>query len=93
MLISSRIFFQANKKTRNRAYDILVQIGHACMDDNKGGKIEYLYHLFNMVLKIVSKSYFLVISHVNNINGLSYQLILRPTRININVSGSWRSWW
>ncbi|CAK9328157.1 unnamed protein product [Citrullus colocynthis] len=40
---------EANKKTRNRAYDILVQIGHACMDDNKGGKIEYLYHLFNMV--------------------------------------------
>ncbi|XP_008450964.2 uncharacterized protein LOC103492395 [Cucumis melo] len=40
---------EANKKTRNRAYDILVQIGHACLDDNKGGKIEYLYHLFNMV--------------------------------------------
>ncbi|XP_022961179.1 RRP12-like protein [Cucurbita moschata] len=40
---------EANKKTRNRAYDILVQIGHACMDDNKGGKIDYLYQLFNMV--------------------------------------------
>ncbi|XP_038879236.1 RRP12-like protein isoform X2 [Benincasa hispida] len=40
---------EANKKTRNRAYDILVQIGHACMDNNKGGKIEYLHQLFNMV--------------------------------------------
>ncbi|XP_021736219.1 RRP12-like protein [Chenopodium quinoa] len=28
---------EVNKKTRNRAYDILVQIGHAC-DEEKGGK-------------------------------------------------------
>ncbi|XP_021750210.1 RRP12-like protein [Chenopodium quinoa] len=30
---------EVNKKTRNRAYDILVQIGHAC-DEEKGGKKE-----------------------------------------------------
>ena len=63
--------FQVNKKTRNRAYDILVQIGHACLDDNKGGKMEYLYHLFNMVLQFFFRVISLVISHLNNINGLS----------------------
>ena len=40
---------QANKKTRNRAYDILVQIGHACGDEEKGGSRENLYQFFNMV--------------------------------------------
>ena len=45
---------QANKKTRNRAYDILVQIGHACGDEEKGGNREHLLEFFNMVLNIVS---------------------------------------
>lgn len=40
---------EANKKTRNRAYDILVQIGHACGDEDKGGKKENLLQFFNMV--------------------------------------------
>nr|DAD45608.1 TPA_asm: hypothetical protein HUJ06_003838 [Nelumbo nucifera] len=40
---------EANKKTRNKAYDILVQIGHACGDENKGGKKENLLQFFNMV--------------------------------------------
>ncbi|KAI3443520.1 hypothetical protein Pfo_000185 [Paulownia fortunei] len=40
---------EANKKTRNRAYDILVQIGHACGDEEKGGKKEKLHQFFNMV--------------------------------------------
>ncbi|KAK9275403.1 hypothetical protein L1049_022667 [Liquidambar formosana] len=40
---------EANKKTRNRAYDILVQIGHACGDEEKGGKRENLHQFFNMV--------------------------------------------
>ncbi|KAF6146486.1 hypothetical protein GIB67_037786 [Kingdonia uniflora] len=31
---------EANKKTRNRAYDILVQIGHASGDEEQGGKKE-----------------------------------------------------
>ncbi|GFP87210.1 rrp12-like protein [Phtheirospermum japonicum] len=39
---------EANKKTRNRAYDILVQIGHACEDVEKGGD-EKLLQFFNMV--------------------------------------------
>ncbi|CAN1232602.1 RRP12-like protein [Linum perenne] len=40
---------EANKKTRNRAYDLLVQIGHAYGDEESGGKLEDLYKLFNMV--------------------------------------------
>ncbi|KAM0969999.1 hypothetical protein EV1_017912 [Malus domestica] len=40
---------EANKKTRNRAYDILVQIGHACGDEETGGKRENLLQFFNMV--------------------------------------------
>lgn len=40
---------EANKKTRNRAYDILIQIGHACGDEEKGGKRENLLQFFNMV--------------------------------------------
>ncbi|KAF5726106.1 RRP12-like protein [Tripterygium wilfordii] len=40
---------EANKKTRNRAYDVLVQIGHACGDEENGGNKEYLYQFFSMV--------------------------------------------
>lgn len=40
---------EANKKTRTRAYDILVQIGHACGDEEKGGKKENLLQYFYMV--------------------------------------------
>lgn len=40
---------ETNKKTRNRAYEILVQIGHACGDEEKGGNRENLYQFFNMV--------------------------------------------
>lgn len=38
-----------NKKTRNRAYDLLVEIGHACGDEEKGGKLENLHSFFNMI--------------------------------------------
>ncbi|KAL3830065.1 hypothetical protein ACJIZ3_018867 [Penstemon smallii] len=37
---------EANKKTRNRAYDVLVQIGHAYSDEEKGGKKEKLKEFF-----------------------------------------------
>nr|XP_043627919.1 RRP12-like protein [Erigeron canadensis] len=40
---------EANKKTRNRAYEIIVQIGHACGDEDKGGNKENLHNFFNMV--------------------------------------------
>lgn len=52
---------QANKKTRNRAYDVLVQIGHACGDEENGGKREDLYKFFNMVLIFLVLSKYLLL--------------------------------
>ncbi|XP_047337645.1 RRP12-like protein [Impatiens glandulifera] len=40
---------ETNKKTRNRAYDLLVQIGHACADEEQGGTSESLLKFFNKV--------------------------------------------
>lgn len=40
---------EVNKKTRNRAYELLVQIGHVCGDEEKGGKREKLDEFFCMV--------------------------------------------
>ncbi|KAI3894949.1 hypothetical protein MKX03_000868 [Papaver bracteatum] len=39
---------ESNKTTRNMAYDLLVQIGHACWDEDQGGNKENLQQLFNM---------------------------------------------
>lgn len=49
---------QVNKRTRNKAFDILVQIGHACGDEERGGKREHLYKLFDMVLNFFPDYYF-----------------------------------
>ncbi|XP_060189622.1 uncharacterized protein LOC132618605 [Lycium barbarum] len=40
---------EANKKTRNRAYEILVKIGHAYADEERSGRKENLQQLFNMI--------------------------------------------
>ncbi|KAJ4827707.1 hypothetical protein Tsubulata_029798 [Turnera subulata] len=40
---------EANKKTRNRAYDLLVQIGHAYGDEDNGGRKENLHEFFNLI--------------------------------------------
>ncbi|XP_070037346.1 uncharacterized protein [Nicotiana tomentosiformis] len=40
---------EPNKKTRNRAYELLVQIGHACGDEERGGRKENLHQFFTMV--------------------------------------------
>ncbi|XP_054814971.1 uncharacterized protein LOC129315359 isoform X2 [Prosopis cineraria] len=40
---------EANKKTRNRAYAILVEIGHALGDEERGGNRENLFQIFNMI--------------------------------------------
>jgi len=40
---------QANKKTRNRAYEILVEIAHAFGDEERGGNRENLNNFFQMV--------------------------------------------
>jgi ribosomal RNA-processing protein 12 len=42
---------ESNKKTRNKAYDILVQIGHAFDDEENGGTNEKLQQFFNMVAR------------------------------------------
>ncbi|KAH0925426.1 hypothetical protein HID58_017682 [Brassica napus] len=41
---------EVNKKTRSRAYDVLVQIGHAYADEENGGDTEKLHGYFNMVV-------------------------------------------
>ncbi|XP_010509765.1 PREDICTED: RRP12-like protein isoform X2 [Camelina sativa] len=41
---------EVNKKTRSRAYDVLVQIGHAYADEENGGDNEQLHGYFNMVV-------------------------------------------
>ncbi|KAG6501722.1 RRP12-like protein [Zingiber officinale] len=40
---------EANKKTRNKAYDLLVEIGHVCVDEEKGGRQENLLQFFNLI--------------------------------------------
>lgn len=47
---------QDNKKTRNRAYDLLVKFGHACADEDQEGKKENLQGFFNMVIDFDCKS-------------------------------------
>ncbi|MED6156088.1 hypothetical protein PIB30_011550 [Stylosanthes scabra] len=40
---------EANKKTRNRAYDILVQIGHVVGDEERGGNREKMHEFFDKI--------------------------------------------
>jgi hypothetical protein len=57
ILLRDILSMQTNKKTRNKAYDTLVQIGHIYEDEEKGGTKENLHQFFNMVLDIVSGSF------------------------------------
>lgn len=45
---------QANKKTRNRAYDLLIEIGRACEDAENDGRKENLHQFFGMVLYVIT---------------------------------------
>ncbi|XP_006843867.2 RRP12-like protein [Amborella trichopoda] len=45
---------EANKKTRNRAYDLLVKIGHTYGDVDQGGSDENLHQLFNTIIGFVA---------------------------------------
>ncbi|XP_044955784.1 RRP12-like protein [Hordeum vulgare subsp. vulgare] len=40
---------EANKKTRNRAYDVLIEIGRACEDGENDGRKDSLHQFFDMV--------------------------------------------
>lgn len=75
---------QANKKTRNKAYDIIVQIGHACGDEDRGGKKEHLLHFFNMVHKSCVFFWYMKKASV-----ICSELTSSP----LFMVGGWRSGW
>ncbi|KAI4335172.1 hypothetical protein L6164_013842 [Bauhinia variegata] len=65
---------EANKRTRNRAYDILVQIGHACGDEERGGNRENLYQFFNMVAGgLAGESPHMISAAVKGLARLAYE--------------------
>ncbi|XP_059075817.1 uncharacterized protein LOC131047356 isoform X2 [Cryptomeria japonica] len=47
---------ESNKKTRTRAYELLVKIGHCLEDSESGGSKEKLCQFFNMVLGCLAGS-------------------------------------
>ncbi|KAK9073659.1 hypothetical protein SSX86_006253 [Deinandra increscens subsp. villosa] len=65
---------ESNKKTRNRAYEIIVQIGHACVDENKGGNKANLYNFFNMVAGgLAGESPHMISAAVRGVARLTYE--------------------
>ncbi|KAF8401126.1 hypothetical protein HHK36_014430 [Tetracentron sinense] len=65
---------ESNKKTRNRAYDILVQIGHAYRDEERGGKKENLQQFFNMVAGgLAGESPHMISAAVKGLARLAYE--------------------
>ncbi|KAM7276742.1 hypothetical protein ACFE04_018608 [Oxalis oulophora] len=65
---------EANKKTRNRAYDVLVQIGHACGDEENGGNRETLHQFFNMIAGgLVGETPHMISASVKGLARLSYE--------------------
>ncbi|KAJ0031444.1 hypothetical protein Pint_13558 [Pistacia integerrima] len=63
-----------NKKTRNRAYDVLVQIGHAFGDVENGGGKEYLYQFFNLVAGgLAGETPHMISAAVKGLARLSYE--------------------
>lgn len=65
---------EANKKTRNRAYDVLVQIGRAFGDEENGGGKENLYHFFNMVAGgLAGESPHMISAAVKGLARLAYE--------------------
>ncbi|KAK0572072.1 hypothetical protein LWI29_025683 [Acer saccharum] len=65
---------EANKKTRTRAYDVLVQIGHAFGDEENGGRKENLYQFFNMVAGgLAGESPHMISAAVKGLARLAYE--------------------
>ncbi|KAL5068261.1 hypothetical protein RYX36_019148 [Vicia faba] len=65
---------EANKKTRNRAYDILVEIAHAFGDEERGGSRNYLYQFFIKVAHgLVGKSDHMISATVKGLARLAYE--------------------
>lgn len=65
---------EANKKTRNKAYDLLVEIGHACGDEKRDGRAEKLLQFFNMVaVGMVSETPHMVSASIKGLARLTYE--------------------
>lgn len=65
---------EANKKTRNRAYDILVEIAHAFGDEERGGSRDNLYQFFIKVAHgLVGKSDHMISATVKGLARLAYE--------------------
>ncbi|KAI4376476.1 hypothetical protein MLD38_014233 [Melastoma candidum] len=65
---------EANKKTRNRAYDILVQIGHSCANEETGGRKENLFNFFTMVAGgLASETPHMISAAVKGLARLAYE--------------------
>ncbi|XP_054821263.1 uncharacterized protein LOC129320102 isoform X2 [Prosopis cineraria] len=65
---------EANKKTRNRAYDILVEIGHALGDEERGGNRENLCQIFNMIARgLVSETPHMISAAAKGLARLAYE--------------------
>lgn len=65
---------EANKKTRNRAYDILVEVAHAFGDEEKGGNRNNLYQFFIKVARgLVGKTPHMISATVKGLARLAYE--------------------
>ncbi|XP_073010207.1 uncharacterized protein [Typha latifolia] len=66
---------EANKKTRNRAYDLLVEIGHACEEGKYGERKENLQQLFNMVATgvLVGQTPHMISAAIKGLARLTYE--------------------
>ncbi|KAK2455632.1 RRP12 protein [Trifolium repens] len=65
---------EANKKTRNRAYEVLVEIAHAFGDEEKGGNRNNLYQFFIKVARgLVGKTPHMISAMVKGLARLAYE--------------------
>ncbi|XP_074269300.1 uncharacterized protein LOC141592498 [Silene latifolia] len=65
---------EANKKTRNRAYDVLVQIGRAFEDEDISGKKGRLHQFFDMVAGcLVGETPHMISAAVKGLARLTYE--------------------
>ncbi|WJX12238.1 hypothetical protein P8452_02759 [Trifolium repens] len=65
---------EANKKTRNRAYEVLVEIAHAFGDEEKGGNRNNLYQFFIKVARgLVGKTPHMISATVKGLARLAYE--------------------
>lgn len=65
---------EANKKTRTRAYDMIVEIGHAFGDEERGGKKENLHQFFSMVAGgLAGESPHMISAAVTGLARLAYE--------------------